>query len=316
MFTTKVTIQPSEYKIEYSSKILSLGSCFAENIGSKLQQACFDIDINPFGVLFNPASIADSLRLLVENKVFTSESLFQSNSLWASYAHSTLFSAENADSCLQKINARFHPAVKQLFNADYLILTFGTAWIYKLIESQQVVANCHKQPASNFVRERLNVELIVDMFSTLIDNLHKVNPDLKLIFTVSPVRHWKDGHTENSISKGILLQAIQELVRLHKNALYFPAYEIVMDELRDYRFYAADMLHPSEVAVDYIYKLFSEAFFDSETTACMQLVNQYKNALSHRPFNTNYTEFEKLTNYIATKRTEILHKYPILSDRI
>jgi len=316
MFTTKVDIQPSVHKIGYTSKIMTLGSCFSENIGSKLQNACFEVDINPYGVLFNPASIAESIRLLLDKKVFTTPDIFQHNSLWGSFMHSTLFSDSKSERCLSKINSRLTAASDYLRKTDYLLLTFGTAWIYKLTETGKTVANCHKVPSDKFLRQRLSADLIVEMYNNLILELKKTNPELKIVFTVSPVRHWKDGPTENTISKGILLQAIQEITKVHKNTTYFPAYEIVMDELRDYRFYAADMLHPSEVAVDYIFTAFSNAFFDKNTLQCMHEVNQYKNGISHRPIHTDSIEYEKFTKHLRSKKQELLNKFPVLEGRI
>ena len=316
MFTTKVDIQPSVHKIGYNSKIMTLGSCFSENIGSKLQNACFEVDINPYGVLFNPASIAEGIRLLLDKKVFTTDDLFKHNSLWGSFMHSTLFSDSNPERCLSTINTRLTAAFDNLMQTDYLLLTFGTAWIYKLAESGKVVANCHKVPSGKFQRERLQVAIIVEMYNAIILELKKINPALKIVFTVSPVRHWKDGPTENNISKGILLQAIQEITLAHKNTYYFPAYELVVDELRDYRYYAADMLHPSDVAVDYIFSAFSNAFFDKNTLQCMHEVNQYQNSVSHRPIHTDTIEYEKFTKHLFSQKEELLNKYPFLEKRI
>jgi len=316
MFTTKVEIEPSAHKIDYLSRILMLGSCFSENIGSKLQNACFEVDVNPFGVLFNPASIAEGIQLLLDKKVFTTDDLFQHHSLWGSFMHSTLFSNSNAELCISKINARLSEASEKLQKTNYLMLTFGTSWIYKLAESGKVVANCHKVPSEKFLRERLSTEHIVEMYNDIILKLKNINPALKIVFTVSPVRHWKDGPTENTISKGILLQAVQEIVKKHKDTHYFPAYEIVIDELRDYRYYAADMLHPSEVAVDYIFNTFSLAFFNKNTLQCMHEVNQYQNGLLHRPIHTDTIEYEKFTKHLLSKKQEILNKYPFLEGRL
>ncbi len=316
MFSTKIDIQPSDSKIAYSSKIMLLGSCFSENIGKKLTDLRFDVDVNPFGVLFNPASISENIGLLLNKKAFNKNDLFLHNSLWASYMHSTQFSDPDLEKCLNKINSRLSEAADRISTINYLVLTFGTAWMYKLAENKKVVANCHKLPSDNFVRQRLSADEIVLAYAKLIEQLKAINPGIELIFTVSPVRHWKDGPTENAISKGILLQATQEITRLHKNTHYFPAYEIVMDELRDYRFYAPDMLHPSEVAVDYIFKRFSDVYFEAETIQCMNDVKSYKSGLSHRPIHTETTEFEKFAQHLATKRQDLLNKYPILKNRI
>ncbi len=316
MFSTKIDIQSSADKIEYSSKILTLGSCFSENIGIKLKNGCFDVDINPFGVLFNPVSISESIELLLQKKVFTDNDLFRHNSLWGSFTHSTLFSDSSAEKCLHKINSRVNIASKNLHICDYLIITFGTAWIYKLADNGKIVANCHKLPTTKFIRKRLTANEISETYSKLITNLQAINPKLKIIFTVSPVRHWKDGPTENNISKGIILQATQEIVKTHAQTHYFPAYEIVLDELRDYRFYAADMLHPSEVAVDYIFNEFTKAYFNDETLNCYKQVKQLQTGLAHRPIHTDTAEFEHFTKQLASKKQVLLNRYPILKDRI
>lgn len=316
MFSTKIDIQSSAAKIEYSSKILTLGSCFSENIGTKLKDGCFDVDINPFGVLFNPFSISESIKLLLQKKTFTSNDLFYHNSLWGSFTHSTHFSDSNAEKCLHNINSRFEKASDSLNSTDYLIITFGTAWVYKLAESEKIVANCHKLPSTKFIRERLGANEISETYSELITNLHAINPKLNIIFTVSPVRHWKDGPTENNISKGILLQAVQEIVSAHSQTYYFPAYEILLDELRDYRFYAPDMLHPSEVAVDYIFDAFTKVYFNAETLNCFKQVKQVQTGLAHRPQHTESAEFKTFKANLESKKTNLLTTYPVLKDRI
>jgi len=316
MFSTKIDIPEYPFKIDYTSPLLLMGSCFSENIGARLQQLCFDVDINPFGVLFNPASICQNITHLIENNEFKTDDLFQYNSLWSSYMHSTIFSDTNAVGALEKINSRFTPAINRLKKLQFIVLTFGTSWVYKLSDTGKIVANCHKVPASEFVRERLSATEIFDMYSELIQKLSILNPDLKIIITVSPVRHWKDGATENNISKGILLEAAQRISKAFPAVFYFPSYEIVVDELRDYRFYAADMLHPSELAVDYIFKQFSSAFFTKNTMQCIADISKYKNAIQHRPIHFETPHYRKFAAHLVMQKQELLNKYPFLIDRI
>ncbi|MFZ4582766.1 MAG: GSCFA domain-containing protein [Paludibacter sp.] len=316
MFTTKIDINPSEFHIDYLSKIVTLGSCFSENIGSKLKTAYFDVDVNPFGVLFNPISIKQSIELALIGKQFTEHDLFQHNSLWNSFYHSSHFSDADIDKCLEKINSRLMHFAINIKSIDYLVITFGTAWVYKHHSNGKVVSNCHKLPASTFERYRLSAEEIVMEYTELIRKLQLIHPNLNIIFSVSPVRHWKDGPTENNISKGILLQAIQLLEKECNHVSYFPAYEIVVDELRDYRFYASDMLHPSELAVDYIFSNFKKTFFQPETEAIYNELVNYSKAIHHKPTHIDTPEYEKFMASIQTKRTELINKYSFLKLRL
>ena len=280
MFRTLVNIEASSSKINYQDAVMTLGSCFSENIGKKLQNAYFEVDINPFGVLFNPVSVAKSIQLMLDNKQFTEDDLFQNGSLFYSFAHSTLFSGSNAEETLARMNQRMELAIDNLQKAQYLILTFGTAWVYEY--KGEVVSNCHKLPSSSFQRCRLTVDEIVSNYDQLIQRLRVQFPELQIIFTVSPIRHWKDGAHENTLSKAILHLAVEELQHLFPFVSYFPAYEIQLDELRDYRFFSADMFHPSEVAVDYIWKRFSDLYFSAETQQLLVKLEKLAQQINHR----------------------------------
>ncbi len=316
MFQTKVEITPSEVKITYEDKIMTLGSCFAENMGKKMQDSYFETDINPFGVLYNPVSIKNSIELLLKGKLLEENNLFENRGLWQSFSHSSLFSNTTAEKCLEKINSRLKPATDIFKKLNFLIITFGTAWVFEDKKSGRVVSNCHKLPAANFIRRRLSVDEIVSEYSILINRLNDKFPDLKLIFSVSPVRHWKDGAYDNNLSKSTLLLAVEELRINFSNVLYFPAYEIQMDELRDYRYYASDMLHPSDVAVDYIWSRFSETYFDDNTRKIKKEVEQLVADLSHRPLFPDSEEFEKFKLNIEKRKTELIKKYPFFKKRI
>ncbi len=316
MFTTSVEIPPSSVDIDHKSQILTLGSCFSENIGKKLQNAFFNIDVNPFGVLYNPLSIQNSLRLLLDDKEFTEKDIFRHASLWHSFSHDSSFSHIDADTTLKAINSRLRQASVNLSKADFLLITFGTAWVFEQANGGNVVSNCHKLPAAEFRRRRLTLDEIVNNYNDLIQTLQTSFPNLRIVFSVSPIRHWKDGAHENNISKATLLLAIDELTRKYSNIDYFPAYEIVMDELRDYRFYASDMLHPSETAVDYIWKRFGETYFSPETQALQKRLEQLSADLAHRALHPETEEYQSFLKNTEKRRSEIIRDYPFMADRI
>ena len=299
---TRIDIPESEWKMNTGAKVLLVGSCFADEIGEKMVRGGFDAMVNPFGTLYNPASIAASLlRALSEKEVAlprscefpTVEASLPTSStstnrrrrcrptdvddvvfedteagIWHSWMHHSNFSSADLAELVARINRTTHEVANFLRGADVLIVTLGTAIIYRLKETGMLVANCHKQPDNLFVRERLNAYDIVDQWQMLLQLLESVNPNLKVIFTVSPIRHKRDGYHVNQISKGILLQAVDEIVSgrgSNGQCSYFPSYEIMMDELRDYRFYADDMIHPSTQAVEYIWQRFQDTYFDNKT---------------------------------------------------
>ena len=316
MFQTPVEILKSPFSITYEDLILTLGSCFAGNIGQKLQDVYFDTDVNPFGVLYNPLSISNSFDLLIQNKPFTEKDIFEYKSMWQSFSHSSLFADTSKEGCLEKINTRLNSAAENLKKANVLLITFGTAWIFEEVKSGRVVSNCHKLPASTFTRRRLEVNEIVDVFNCLICNLLNKNPELQIIFSVSPVRHWKDGAAENSVSKSTLLLAANELQEQFANVHYFPAYEIMMDELRDYRFYAPDMLHPSEVAIDYIWEKFCRTYFFESTLKIKKELEQLSADLAHRPLHPESEEFQRFKSAIDKKKKTLIQNYPFLENRL
>jgi hypothetical protein len=312
MFRTKIDIPLSISKINHLQKILTLGSCFAENVGGKLQNAYFQADTNPFGVLYNPSSIATSLERILAKKPFSGNELFESKSLYHSFLHDSSFSDISVGKTLYNINERYKQAAATLPDVDFLLLTFGTAWIYEEKTNLMLVSNCHKLPAENFTRRRLTIAEIVEKYIYLIEKLKKTNPKIHIIFTVSPIRHWKDGAHENNVSKSTLLLAIDELQKSFDFVSYFPAYELVMDELRDYRFYAADMLHPSSVAIDYIWQRFSETYFSHETQQIIKKMEQYNADKNHRPLHPESVEYQTFLQNVEKRKAAILAEYPFL----
>ncbi|MEI3156022.1 MAG: GSCFA domain-containing protein [Odoribacter sp.] len=280
---TVVGIEKPDFQIGYTTSILMLGSCFVENMGARLEYFKFQADINPCGIVYNPLSVADTLEILLSGKRFEEKDLILRDGKWMSFSHHGRFSAVSREQCLQNINARLAGAVRQLTKLDVLIITWGTAWVYRYRQTGQVVANCHKFPAAEFEHSRLEVEDIVSVYTGLLKRLWTKRPQLKIIFTVSPVRHWKDGAQGNQLSKAVLLLAIDRLVKLSPQVSYFPSYEIVMDELRDYRFYASDMLHVSEQGVDYIWEKFRDNSIAKETLDRMKRIDKLNKILLHRP---------------------------------
>jgi lysophospholipase L1-like esterase len=273
------------FNLSHADKWMVLGSCFAENTGQRLQESGFQVSLNPFGVLYNPASVGMALYRLLANQSFRDEELVEHEGYFHSFSHHGSFSGTDRRATLERINQAFDQAVLDLEDATCLMITFGTAWVYALPSTDQIVANCHKLPEDRFIRRRLTSDEIVYFFTELFEKLFERKPDLKVVFTVSPIRHWKDGVHENTVSKAILHMAIEELQACFDNIAYFPAFELVVDDLRDYRFYADDMLHPSAVAQRYVWDHFSESFFHKATKEAIRQVQQIRKAMQHKPFH-------------------------------
>ncbi len=281
-FFTHINIPPFAEKIDYRSLILSLGSCFAENIAMRLCDAKFHIITSPSGILFNPESIAMAIDNMAAGRTPKQEDLLCNGDVWFNYDFHSSFSSCDKDAALHAMQKAMRYGSWSLHAADTLIITFGSAWVYRHKQSGKVVANCHKQPASEFCRELLSAEEIVSRWSSL---LQSVLSKKIVIFTVSPIRHLSDGLEHNSLSKATLRVAIAQLCSEFSNALYFPSYEIMNDELRDYRFYGEDMIHPSPTAIDYIWSRFCNTAISESALATMQRIEKLNRAAAHRPFN-------------------------------
>lgn len=314
-FQTIVDIPAFAWKTGYKELNLFMGSCFTENVGSKLAELKYPVDINPFGILYNPMSVANGLKILLDKKVFNKNDLVENHGLFHSFSHHGRFSASSQNECLNKINSRIKSSSESLQNAGFLFITLGTAWIYRHKTSNNVVANCHKIPAAEFIRERLSVTEIVVKYTAVLNRIWQKNPQLKVVFTVSPIRHWKDGAIENQRSKATLLLAIDQLVSNFGNekCSYFPSYEIVMDELRDYRFYAEDMLHISDVAINHIWDIFEQVLICSESRQISREVSKIVNAVNHRGINKNSKEYRNFLNQFLNKIVELETKLPYLN---
>ena len=313
-FQTEVQIPLSRVSIRHSHHLTLMGSCFAESMGQRLVDNKFQCDVNPFGILYNPQSIAQGLTRLMDETMYQEAEVREFEGIgWCCWEHHSRFSAMSAEEALAQMNSRLLSSSEWLRNADFLIITFGSAWVYLLKETGRVVANCHKQPERLFSRVLLKVPEIVSLWEPLLLRLHEQNPSLHVLFTVSPVRHLRDGAHANQISKATLLLAVNELEKRMGNRvplMYFPAYEIMMDELRDYRFYADDMAHPSTVAEQYIWERFEKAFFDAETRNVIEEWTEIRRALNHRPFHPESEEYKRFIRQTLLKIEAIKEKMP------
>ena len=278
--STPVAIEPLERRLGLGSKFLFVGSCFADSVGAIMQEAGFDVALNPFGVLYNPASIAQSFARLASREPFTAADVVCSEGLYTSFWHHSRFSRPSQQEFLDNANSALSAAAEAFADADVCVVTLGTSWIFRHLERDMIVSNCHKIVASEFRRERLSVAQSVALLAPVIES----NPDKLWIFTVSPIRHMADGAHGNQISKASLLLAVDELQGRFTNVAYFPAYEIMMDELRDYRFYEENMTHPSHQAVEYIFDCFCKFAIEA---ACSETIVQNRKAARaarHRKF--------------------------------
>lgn len=269
------------FKIKNHDKLFFIGSCFSDHISSFFEKNGFQVIANPFGILFNPASIDLALQLSVKNQPFANQFIDYYNDLWISFAHHGKFSHHDKNQFLEKINKQIEESSFFLKEADYLFVTFGTAYCYRHLEKDLIVANCHKIPGNKFQKERLSLDGIISTYKQLFSTLFTVNPKLRVIFTISPVRHLGDGFHENQLSKSILHLAIEALTD-HCRSFYFPSYEILNDDLRDYRFYAHDLCHPSENAVEYIWEKVISSFFDEETLKWVKEKERENKRKAHR----------------------------------
>lgn len=315
LFRTELPLHKSEQQISYADKILLLGSCFSENIGNWLSDHYLDVVVNPFGILYNPASISQSLERLIDEKLYTADDLFLHRGVYHSFDHHSRYSASDVATALERINQSRHEASLQLKNGNLLLITFGTAWIYVHNEQKRVVSNCHKLPEKIFSRRRLSVEEIVSEWKTLTTKLFSINPNLHIIFTVSPIRHIKDTLHGNQLSKATLLLAIDELTEHSDRIHYFPAYELMMDDLRDYRFYAPDMLHPSDVAIEYIRSKFAATYFSDQTKQLFSSCEKIKRALEHRPSDPSSPDYKQFLTQNIEKLNQLIDKNPFFTLR-
>lgn len=310
-FRTQIPILKTNNVIDYNSKVISIGSCFAENMAEKFDYFKFQNVTNPFGIIFNSVSIEKIIERTVQEKWFTEKDVFFHNERWHCYEIHSDLSNSDREELLETLNKAIEVTHKHLTEASHIIITLGTSWIYRNIESGEIVANCHKVPQKIFSKELLPVDVIEKSIQNTIDLIVSLNPNINFIFTISPVRHIKDGFTENQLSKSHLFTALHKTINYKPSTInYFPSYEIMMDELRDYRFYTEDMLHPNQVAIDYIWHKFSENYVSEKSISIMQEVSEIQKSLRHRSFNPESDQHQKFLSRLHQKIILLEEKQP------
>lgn len=300
-------------QIDYNSKLFLLGSCFSENIGEKFDYYKLNSNVNPFGILFHPLAIENLITRSVNKNYYTDQEIHFVNEQWCCLdAHSKLNNISKQELLLE-LNNQLDETNNALQKASHVIITLGTAWVYRHIETDRIVANCHKNPQKIFLKELLSVDDVTQSLDAILAMVKSVNPNVNVLLTVSPVRHLKDGFVENTRSKSHLLSGIHQIVDLRKKVYYFPSYEIVMDELRDYRFYKSDMVHPNQLAVDYIWNKFSSVWFSEEGLSTLKIVGNIQNKKAHKPFNPHSIAHQEFLTKLQSEIDELQEKYPQIS---
>lgn len=310
---SNIPIPKSNHPIDYHSKIIAFGSCFAENMGAKLQYYKFQSTTNPFGILFHPLAIEKVITSALSEKQFTQKDLFFLNERWHCFDVHSVMSHTDKAVMLTQLNDTLKATRQNILEATHCIITLGTAWVYKHIESNQIVASCHKVPQKEFEKQLLSIQQIEESLMQIVSNVKKANPNITFIFTISPVRHLKDGFVENQRSKAHLIAALQSFIykspTLGSWEDYFPAYEIMMDELRDYRFYADDLIHPSKLAIEIIWQRFTEVYCTKATLQTMREVESIHKAMQHKPFNPQDKKYIAQMEKIEVKKRALTEKF-------
>ncbi len=317
-FKLTLEAKPSKYPIEFGDKLMLIGSCFTENIGAKFKSHLFEISENPYGILFNPVSVTNTLTEIMELRKYKSDDLFQHNELWHSWSHHSRFSAIKQEDALENINRTILDAHHFLKSANRLVITLGSAWLYHLTNEAplgkgQVVANNHKGPINWFFKSLMQPNELLESLQALVARLQTFNPNLQIVFTISPVRHLREGLIENNRSKAVLIHAVHELVSQSNQVDYFPAYEYVMDDLRDYRFYAEDLVHPNFAASGYVWGKLVETYMDHKTQTIMKQIAELQLAMNHKPFFTGSVEHQKFLQSCILKTETLIAAHPTLS---
>jgi len=312
-FSTQIPIPQGNIKIDHTSRIVSLGSCFAVNIGQKLDYFKFRNTTNPFGILFHPLALQKFIGFAVNQKQFTEADIFFYNERWHCFdAHSDLSHPDN-ETLINNLNTATTSAHAEIQSATHILITLGTAWVYRYTQNNELVANCHKVPQKEFTKELLSANAIKKSLQDIIAMIAGINPAAQIIFTVSPVRHIKDGFTQNQWSKANLISALHDTLNTGHRTLdtyYFPSYEIMMDELRDYRYYAEDMIHPSQTAIDYIWECFTPAWVTAESEGVMKTIDTIQKGLQHRSFNPESEQHAAFLSKLNDKIVLLQKQHP------
>ncbi|MGB3776177.1 MAG: GSCFA domain-containing protein [Leeuwenhoekiella sp.] len=310
---TNIPIKLSQNKIDYDSKVFLIGSCFVENMGHKLKYYKFEQLINPTGILFHPSAIAEFIGRIKEQQFYIEEELVYNNERWHCLGAHSKMSDGNIEVVLTNLNFQLKRSFTFLQKATHIVITLGTSWAYRYKETGALVANCHKIPKRDFDKELTEVDDIHSYLLSIVKHIRDLNADAVVLFTISPVRHLKDGFVENQRSKAHLITAVHKIIASYDRVEYFPSYEIMIDELRDYRFYDRDLLHPSPLAIDYIWEKFTDAFLSEEATVLAQKVKNIQQGLAHRPFDENSESHREFRKKLDVKISELKKSIPHIS---
>ena len=311
---TQIPLPPEMHnQMDYHSKVALFGSCFVENIGEKFNYYKFQNLQNPFGILFHPLAIEALITNAINEKVYSEADIFFHNEQWHCYETHSKLSHTSKDEILLRLNTAIQQIYKFLQDASHIIITLGTAWVYRHIESDTVVGNCHKVPQKQFAKELLPIDIVSESLQAIVSLIKSVNPKASILFTVSPVRHIKDGFIQNTQSKAHLIAAIHQVIEPKNQLFYFPSYEIMLDELRDYRFYNDDMLHPNQVAVTYIWNKFQDVWISEKASKTMETVEAIQKGLQHKPFNQNSEAHQKFRQHLESKKKSLYQEFSHIS---
>ena len=311
MFRTPLPAYDTEYRIDHSCSLMTLGSCFSSNIGDRLIKDTFLCESSLGGTLYHPFALMSLFQNAINQSPPDKNKYIERDNAWLHHDFHSSLRAQSRELLENQLYALLENTQKLLKSVDYLIITWGTSWIYRHKENDSYVANCHKVPAKKFKRELVSAKSLIENTEKLIDLLKAVNPNLNIILTVSPVRHIRDGLIENNVSKSNLLIAAYHLNQKYEHLSYYPAYEIMMDDLRDYRFYEKDLIHPNEMAIDYIYEHFKKCFFNEQTVNLVNAWNKVRRMLDHRPFNENSAAHLNMLNKAKKEMITLSESMPL-----
>lgn len=317
LFRTVLSPLKLDFKIDYPSTHFLIGSCFSEHIGKRIELSKFKTCLNPFGILFHPLAISRVMQRLIEGKAYSEEEIRFEDGRFISFDHHGKFNHSEQDIALEKINSSFHKAEKELKEADYIYITWGTSIGYEAKENKNfIVSNCHKIPSYFFNKVNISTDDIVKSYKSLFKKLREFNPGAKIIISVSPVKHLKDGLIENNRSKARLLEAAHQLCESDENSYYFPSFELLQDDLRDYRFYTKDMAHPNEQAVDYIWNYYQNNLWSPECIALNNKITNLQKSFNHRALHPENEQYRSFVEHTVKKAFELEKQYPFISFEI
>ncbi len=314
MFRTEINPEASTVKINLKDKILTAGSCFSDAIGKQLTEMKFKTLTNPFGVSYNPPSIHKAFRYALHNQAVPDHTYLNNQELVANYDFHSSFSSMKKSEVEKGIKEVIGASHYFLKDTSWIFITYGSAWVYERKDTGEIVSNCHKMPTSGFTKSLLSQKKVLESFEEFYRNLKAFNPTCKIILTISPVRHVKDTLPLNSVSKSVLRLACQTISETYADAFYFPSYEIMLDDLRDYRFYKQDMIHPSEEAEEYIWNKFVDCYFDTSTKEFIEQWKPILTALSHKPFHANTSAHQTFLTKTLTQLIELSKKVDVSKE--